>query len=133
MNLKSLIALLVLANYMLLAGMGCISRPEQDPFLVLIQTEADASQHYESTRYLRTGALEAFMAEALNTNYKSATDKHSEHVLSVISSIDTHFLADSADPVFTSTFLEVPSVLRGHEAGRIRTMSFAIDAPPKLA
>lgn len=132
-NLRSLIALLVLANYIFLAGMGCISRPEQDPFLVLIQTKADASQHYESSRYLRTNALEAFMAEALANNYKKASDSQSPHILSVISGVDAHFLPDSPDPAFTGSFFEKPSVFNIHEAGRIRTMAFAIDAPPEHA
>lgn len=112
--------------------MGCISRPDQDPFLVLIQTKADASQHYESSRYLRTSALEAFMAEALATNYKKASDDPSPHVISVITGVDTHFLPDSDDPAFTGSFLEKSSSFNSHEAGRIRMMAFAIDAPPKL-
>lgn len=132
MNLKSLIASLVLANYLFLAGIGCISRPEQDPFLLLIQTKADASHHYESSRYLRTSALEAFMAESLATNYEKASDGPSPHVISVIIGVDTHYLPDSADPAFTGSFLEKPSSFSSHEAGRIRMVVFAIDAPPKF-
>lgn len=132
-NPKSLIALLVLANYVFLAGMGCISRPEQDKFLVLIQTRADASQHYESSRYLRTSALEAFMAESLAKNYKKASDNHNPHIISVITGIDAHFLPKIAVASFAGTVLEKNTVFREYESGDIRTIALAIDAPPERA
>lgn len=129
-NLKSTIALLVLANYLFLAGMGCISRPEQDSFVVLIQTKAAESRHYESRNYLRTNALEVFMAEALATNYEKASDNHCPHILSVITGIDTHFLPDPADPPSDDYFFERNSVFTSHESRTTRAMAFAIDAPP---
>ena len=133
MNLRSLIALLVLANYIFLAGMGCISRPDQDPFLVLIQTKADASQHYESSRYLRTNALEAFMTEALATNYQKASDNHSPHILSLISGIDAHFLPETVATSYAATISEKNTAFRDRESGAIRTVALAIDAPPECA
>lgn len=132
-NLRSLIALLVLANYIFLAGTGFISRPEQDSFMVLIQTKAAEGQHYESSRYLRTNALEAFMAEALATNYKKASDSHSPHILSLISGIDAHFLPEPADASFADSTLEENSDFLDGESGAIRTIALAIDAPPERA
>ena len=94
-NLRSFLVLLLLANYLLLAGMGFVSRPEQDLFIVLIQHKAAESHHYESRQYMRTAGLEAFMAEALNTQYRDAPDNRDQLILSVTMAVDAHALPDS--------------------------------------
>lgn len=93
-NLRSFLVLLVLANYLFLAGMGFVSRPEQDPFIVLIQHKAAESHHYESRQYLRTAGLEAFMAEALSTRYRDAPVTQKQLLLSVTIAVDAHALPD---------------------------------------
>ena len=133
MNLRSLIALLVLANYIFLAGMGCISRPEQDSFVVLMEAKSAESQHYESCRYLRTNALEVFMTESLVSNYKKASDNRSPHILSLISGVDAHSLPETTAVLFACAIPEKNIVFRNHESGAIRTVAIAIDAPPERA
>lgn len=93
-NLRPFLVLLVLANYLLLAGMGFVSRPEQDPFIVLIQHKAAESHQYESRRYMRTDGLEAFMAEALSTRYQEASDTQNQLLFQVIIAVDAHALPD---------------------------------------
>ncbi len=74
--------------------MGFVSRPEQDPFIVLIQHKAAESQHYESRQYMRTAGLEAFIAEALSTRYRDAPDTQDQLLLSITIAVDAHALPD---------------------------------------
>lgn len=104
MNLRSVIALLVLANYMLLAVSGYVSRPEQDPFMVLMHSKSTENHRYESRQYLRTDALEAFMVEALSIRYKDTPDAHNQLHFSVTTGVNAHPLPDfvslQESPVF---------------------------------
>lgn len=94
MKPRSFLAWLVLANYLFLVGTGCVSRPEQDSFLVLIQTQSAESHHYESRRYMRSEGIEAFMAEALTTRYQNTPDNQNHLLLSVTPGVDSHSLPD---------------------------------------
>lgn len=92
--MRSFIALLLLATYLLLAGMGCITTPnDAQNTLVQVQTHHEG-QRYEDTRYLRMDGLEAFMMESLATRYQDAPTTPPQHILTVVQSIDMHCLPD---------------------------------------
>ena len=132
MNVKSVIALLLLANYMLLAGVGCIKHPEQDSFSVLIMEKLDGSQHYESRRYLRMDGLEAFMVESLASRYNENTDASNSEIHYLVSGIDVHYLPTSAP--FSIAFLpqKEPVSMNG-EPGVVLSVASAIYSPPEAA
>ena len=94
MTFRSLIALMLLANYLLLSVMGGISRPQDDAYLLMIKSASSQSQHYEQCRYLRMDGIEDFMAEALATRYKEKPGAHDHLALSIISAVDAHLLPD---------------------------------------
>lgn len=91
MLVRSLIAVLLLVNYLLIAGMGCMNRPEDQHERVLVQTSF-SDQHVSSCRYLRMDGLEAFLNEALTTRYQRTTNAVPHRSISVVSGIDTHHL-----------------------------------------
>jgi len=94
--LRSVAALLLLATYLLLAGMGCITAPNDVPNdLVMVQTHYE-EQRYEECRYLRMDGLQTFMMESLATRYQDAPTTPPQHILTVFQSIDTHCLPDAA-------------------------------------
>ncbi|MDQ6477099.1 hypothetical protein [Dyadobacter sp. LHD-138] len=128
---RSLLAILILVNYLWLAATGYISRPEQNPYMLKIQTSTSQQQErYEECRYLRMDGLEDFMAEALATRYQEASDGNELHTFSVVSGIDTHFfseyLAFTIQVVFPEKtirpILAVPAVIE---------MTPAVDSPPE--
>lgn len=130
MNLRSIIALLVLANYLLLAGSGYVSRPEQDPFMVLMHSKSAESHRYESRQYLRTDALEAFMVEALSIRYKDTPDAQNQLLFSVTTGVNAHLLPDlvsfQAYPVFKKK--DVPY----HYATMpLKNIALAVFSPPE--
>ena len=93
---RSVVALLLLATYLLLAGMGCITTPNDVPNdLVMVQTHHEG-QRYEECRYLRMDGLENFMMESLATRYQDAPTTPPQHILTVVQSIDMHCLPDVA-------------------------------------
>ena len=100
--IRSAAALLLLATYLLLAGMGCITAPNDAPNdLVMVQTHHEG-QRYEECRYLRMDGLEAFMTESLATRYQDAPSTPPQHILTLVQSIDTHCLPDVAQLQFVS-------------------------------
>ncbi|WP_373512077.1 hypothetical protein [Persicitalea sp.] len=132
MNLKSLIALLLLANYLFLAGMGCISRPEQDSFAVLIMEKSGENQHYESRRYLRTDGLEAFMVESLANRYKDSSDTDTPQIHYLVSGIDAHHLPESSCFSPSLSLIDKPTT-SASEPGLVISVTLAIYSPPEAA
>lgn len=88
---RSWTALLLLINYLLVVGTGCVSRPEERSGLLLIQTSA-SDQSYQECRYMRMDGLENFLTEALATRYQNKSETPKHHLISVVSSIDAHCL-----------------------------------------
>ena len=105
--LRSLTALLLLATYLLLAGMGCITAPNSEQNdLLMVQTHYEG-QRYEDTRYLRMDGLETFMVESLATRYQDAPTTPPQHILTIVQSIDTHCLPEVAQQLKIS-FFQIP-------------------------
>lgn len=129
--LRSFLVLLILANYLFLSGMGFVSRPEQDPFIVLIQHKAAESHHYESRQYMRTEGLEAFMAEALSTRYQDAPVTQNQVLLSVTIAVDAHALPD--DLQFQALLPYQPKGNPHHYATMPeKDIALAIYSPPEI-
>lgn len=99
MSVRSWIALLLLLNYLLLVGAGCMNQPEDPHELVLVQSSAD-EHHYQQCRYLRMDALETFLIEALASRYQNAPETPRHHLLVTVSGVDAHQLPASCWPVF---------------------------------
>jgi len=111
--------------------MGFVSRPEQDPFIVLIQHKAAESHHYESHQYMRTAGLEAFMAEALNTRYRDTPVTHDQLLLSVTMAVDAHALPDSLH--FQALLLYQQKGTPAHYADTpLNAIALAIYSPPEI-
>ena len=91
MSFRSFIAVLLLLNYLLVVGVGCVNRPEDQRELVMVQT-IEAGQHYQQCRYLRMDGLEAFLADALANQYKEASDAAPQHLFFVVNGVDAHYL-----------------------------------------
>ena len=89
--LRSLLAFLLLFNYLLVAGLGCISRPEDQQAFVLVQT-SEAGKQYQECRYMRMDGLENFLLESLASRYQKATDTPKHNLISVVSGVDSHCL-----------------------------------------
>lgn len=102
---RSWIAVLLLTNYLLLVGMGCIIRPDEPHDLVLVQTSGD-SQHYQQCRYLRMDGLEAFLAESLASRYQDTPRTPQHHLISVVIGVDAHCLphTNEAEPLPTFAY-----------------------------
>ena len=89
--LRSPLAFLLLLNYLLVVGLGCISRPEDRQEFVLVQT-SEAGRQYQECRYMRMDGLENFLLESLASRYQKASDTPSHQLISVVSGIDSHCL-----------------------------------------
>ena len=107
---RSWIALLLLINYLLVVGMGCMSRPEDQHELVRVQT--DVNGHYQECRYLRMDGLEDFLNEALASRYQNAPEIPKHHLISIVSGVDAHHLPLLIWPLNLSDYqpLSVPFV-----------------------
>lgn len=91
MPVRSFIVLLLLINYLLVVGAGCVSRPEDQSGLLLVQTHT-TDQSYQECRYLRMDSLENFLTEALANRYQNNSETPKHHLVSVVSSVDAHCL-----------------------------------------
>lgn len=91
MFVRSWIAVLLLMNYLLVVGMGCVNRPEDQPELVRIQT-SEKGHFYQQCRYMRMDGLESFLTESLNTRYQSDHKAPPHHIFTVVSGINAHYL-----------------------------------------
>lgn len=95
MSVRAWISLLLLTNYLLLAGMGCVTMPNDEHNTLLMVKTNYEGQHYQECRYLRMDGLEAFMIESLANRYQSASnDIPPHHILTVVHAIDMHYLPD---------------------------------------
>ena len=93
MSARPWIAIFLLINYLMVVGLGCINRPEDQHELVLIQTNA-ADYSYQQCRYLRMDGLENFLTEAMANHYQKSSESPKHHLISVVNGIDAHCLPD---------------------------------------
>jgi len=126
--LRSLIAVVLLASYLLVAGVGGMNRPEDRRERVLVQTSQN-DRYVTDCRYLRMAGLESFLNEALATRYQQADDTAPNQSISVVFGIDAHCL-----PTIIS-FSFIPSGQSPHLTTRYRMVLLTIqhrliDAPP---
>lgn len=103
---RSVLALLLLVNYLLVVGLDCVSRPEDQPERLLVQTEV-AGQTYHECRYMRMDGLEAFLNEALASRYQTSSDAPLHHLISIVYAVDAHCLP-------SLTWLVLPPVIRAN-------------------
>ncbi|CAG5075033.1 hypothetical protein DYBT9623_05553 [Dyadobacter sp. CECT 9623] len=133
MTIKSFITLLFLANYLLLAGMGCISTPEDDSYIRLIKANLNQSQNFQEVSHQRMGGLEEFMAEALATRYKDSPDTHEHLPLSVINGIDAHFMPVYLQIQVTAhTYQEKSGTYQLYRAKSVKDVALVIYSPPDI-
>lgn len=88
---RSWTAILLLINYLMVVGMGCMTRPEDQHELLLMRISAD-SHYYQQYRYLRMDGLEVFLAEALSSRYQNAPETPKHPLITVVNGIDAHDL-----------------------------------------
>ena len=102
--LRSPLAFLLLLNYLLVVGLGCISRPEDQQEFVMVQT-SEVGRQYQECRYMRMDGLENFLLESLASRYQRTSDTPKHHLISVVSGIDTHCLPSTQwlmhEPAYT--------------------------------
>ncbi len=130
MPVRSFIALLLLVNYLLVVGAGCVSRPEDQNGLLLVQTHT-ADQSYQECRYLRMDGLENFLTEALASRYKSTTETPKHHLVSVVSSVDAHCLPQPGYQLPTAIRRMATTVTHPLTVATVER-SRDLDAPPWL-
>lgn len=129
MSFKSILALLILANYLLMAGMGWISKPEDFSYVLMLKSSSDQSRYYEQARYLRMDGIDEFITEALTNKYKELTNSNDQVVISFLTFVDTHFppVAINFREVFI--FLNEQVVYR-HIPISPKSIALAIYSPP---
>ena len=130
MLIRSWTAMLLLINYLMVVGMGCISRPEDQHELLLVQTNVDG-HHYQECRYLRMDGLEAFLTEALASRYQHATDSPKHHLISVVSGVDAHCLTPVSS-FLVSPMLHKPTLLVAYQSPVSVGVVRVVYSPPRL-
>ncbi|WP_439581910.1 hypothetical protein [Dyadobacter bucti] len=127
---RRLIASLLLINYLWLAGIGCISRPEENPYVLKIEKSYGENHRYEACRYMRMDGLESLMQEVLASHFVNSPDEGGHLDITVTTAIDSHFAPDYLllDTVslfnsrnFSCNLKEIP----------LSEISFSIFSPPK--
>ena len=129
MLVRSWIALLLLTNYLLLAGMGCITRPDEQYSLLKVQTSY-AGQHYQECRYLRMDGIEVFLNESLSSRYQDAPQTPPHHIMSVVNAIDAHCLPEPLQFLFTTTYGE-STLANTYRPGVLFAVTRDVSPPPK--
>ena len=127
--LRCLLASLLLINYLLVVGLGCISRPEDQQEFLLVQT-SEAGKQYQECRYMRMDGLENFLLESLASRYQKATDTPKHNLISVIRGIDAHCLMQELPPPTVLLFLSGEAPARDYRLAMIAAADRPINAPP---
>ena len=127
---RSWIAILLLANYLLVAGLGCMNRPDDQHELVLIQTET--SGYYQECRYIRMDGLEDFINESLASRYQDAPAIPKHHLISVVCGVDAHCLPCLVWPFSTPFHHAVATPLADYQIGHSSGIIRAVYPPPRL-
>ena len=127
---RSWIAALLLVNYLLVLGMGGMSRPEDQHELLLVQTTVEG-QHYQQCRYLRMDGLEDFLHEALASRYQSE-DNTSHHLISVVNGVDAHCSPYFAWPLIPFVYQVVKAPLVSYQSTHSSGIDRTVYPPPRL-
>ena len=96
---RSPIAVLLLISYLLVVGMGGVSRPDNEQELILVRTEVGGP--YQECRYVRMDGLEEFLNEALASRYLNAPETLKHQLISVVPGVDAHHLPHRVCPLVT--------------------------------
>ena len=128
---RSWIAALLLVNYLLVVGMGGMSRPEDQHELLLVQTNIDG-QHYQQCRYLRMDGLEDFLHEALDSRYQNAPDAPPHHLISVVNGVDAHCPPYLSWPLVAFAHQAVAAPAISYHSTPSSGISRAAYPPPRL-
>lgn len=86
--------MLLLINYLLVVGIDCVNRPQDQMERVRIITSEEGSS-YQQCRYMRMDALETFVLESLASQYQSPDNAPTHHVISVVSTVSVHTLTQA--------------------------------------
>lgn len=129
MPARAWIAILLLINYLLVVGTGCVSNSENQRGFVMVQT-SQSGQDYQECRYLRLDGLENFLAEALATQYQEtpATPKH--HLISIVLGVDAHYLTVVTWLLPVVNALRTTARAAGYQPPVPAEVSTSISAPP---
>lgn len=130
MPARSWIAVLLLINYLLVAGMGCMSRPEDQRELMLVKT--DVAGLYQECRYVRMDGLSDLLNEALASRYLSAPDTAKQQLISVVHGVDAHHLPCLTGWFSTAVYRIVYMLLTGSQPAISSGVDRAIYSPPRL-
>lgn len=130
MPVRSWIAVLLLINYLLVAGMGCMSRPEDQRELMLVKT--DVAGPYQECRYVRMDGLNELLNEALASRYQSAPDTAKQQLISVVHGVDAHHLPRLTGWLSTAMYRVVDTLLAGPQPAISLGTDRAIYSPPKV-
>ncbi len=128
---RSWIAILLLTNYLMIVGMGCMTRPEDQHELVLVRTSEDG-QHYQQCRYLRMDGLEAFLNEALASRYQNAPETPKHHLISVVHGVEAHHLPNMVWPLSTPSYQLAAIPLISYQSASSSGIDRAKYPPPRL-
>ena len=129
MLVRSWIAFLLLANYLLIAGMGCIMQPYEQQTLLMVQTSYEG-QNYQECRYLRMDGLEVFLNESMESRYQDAPQIPPQHSMSVVNAVDTHCLPDPIHFYFTPDFRE-STLADTYRTGVLFGITRDVSPPPR--
>lgn len=129
MLVRSWIAFLLLANYLLIAGMGCIMQPYEQQTLLMVQTSYEG-QNYQECRYLRMDGLEVFLNESMESRYQDAPTTPPHHIMSVVNAVDTHCLPDPIHFYFTPDFRE-STLADTYRTGVLFGITRNVSPPPR--
>jgi len=129
MLVRSWIAFLLLANYLLIAGMGCIMQPYEQQTLLMVQTSYEG-QNYQECRYLRMDGLEDFLNESMESRYQDAPTTPPHHIMSVVNAVDTHCLPDPIHFYFTPDFRE-STLADTYRTGVLFGITRDVSPPPR--
>lgn len=130
--LRSLLASLLLFNYLLVAGLGCISRPEDQQAFVLVQT-SEVGKQYQECRYMRMDGLENFLLESLASRYQKVTDAPKHNLISVVSGVDSHCLPGTHWLTPESAYAEAIKPLMAGQYTIPPGYGCPLHLPPRLA
>jgi hypothetical protein len=130
MSVRSLLAFLLLANYLLLAGIGGIARPFEQQELVFVQTYE--GQQYQECRYLRMDGLEEFLKESLSTRCQEAPSVPPHHVMAVVMAVDAHCLPELSPFSFLPAYPKKP-ISDTYLTNILQSVKGIVSPPPKKA
>lgn len=98
--------------------------------MVLMHSKSAESHRYESRRYMRSDALEAFMVEALSIRDKDSPDAQNQLLFSFTTAVNAHPLPDvvlfQVPPVFKKK--DIP---HHYEMMPLKNIALAVFYPPE--